>query len=554
MAQKDIQDIAQFMEAIDDEKVKYESACEEAAKEAEAAIAEEFDAYEDEVIDKASLGFIDDTEANEADSFYAEDEEKDTFEEDVSDCIETEQIEEAADVLNLTVDVYNEDGYGKYFIQDLKKHVPTIDARELKLKKNGDISVQITGQLDDLKKAWAFYLGKTSFDLVDKQDQEIFFGEVTDGNGDTLSEADYREAVAHCLDPIDVKASTANLIGKNACSLTMVQEEIAKRSAKKMLKALKENDLSQLSDKELDTLDNIQTAMKDGADLSDLTDKEKGILNAFVNAMGYTIEEWLSFDEKKQDAIIKKYDEKFAPSKTGFTDVQVRKKNGKTEYYRNSYQVYDPEHDEMVVTAFNPNYTADDSVYQHPTAQARKEKKARQAAEQAAKEKRSLEAMKNARGKDFWAVSEFVQMIQHLDAKQRKGLMKSLIADVEKENADSAKAGAEIALIKTMFGKKLTSYDLAKMWDRSHVGVQKFGDMMVGNLYYVARHVTGISNGERALGVIANGNQELKDKFAKELEKYLNSQPLPKHHDMDPDRTKRKLTSRAQATTSAQEN
>jgi hypothetical protein len=66
-----------------------------------------------------------------------------------------------------------------------------------------------------------------------------------------------------------------------------------------MLKALKENDLSQLSDKELDTLDNIQTAIKDGSDLSDLNDKERGILNAFVNAMGYTLEEWLSFDEKK---------------------------------------------------------------------------------------------------------------------------------------------------------------------------------------------------------------------------------------------------------------
>jgi hypothetical protein len=90
------------------------------------------------------------------------------------------------------------------------------------LKKNGDISVQITGQLDDLKKAWAFYLGKTSFDLVDKNDQEIFFGEVTDINGDTLSEADYREAVARYLDPIDVKASTANLIGKNTCSLSIV--------------------------------------------------------------------------------------------------------------------------------------------------------------------------------------------------------------------------------------------------------------------------------------------------------------------------------------------
>ena len=549
MAQKDIQEIAQFMEAIDDEKIKYESACEEAAKEAEEAIAEEFDAYEDEVIDKSSLGFIDDTDANEADSFYAEDEEKDTFEEDVSDCIETEQIEEAADVLNLTVDVYNEDGYGKYFIQDLTKHVPTVDAKELKIKKNGDISVQITGQLDDLKKAWAFYLGKTSFDLVDKNDQEIFFGEVTDINGDTLSEADYREAVAHCLDPIDVNASTANLISKNSCSLSMVQEEIAKRSAKKMLKALKENDLSKLSDKELDTLGNIQTAIKDGADLSDLDDKEQKVLNAFVNALGYTLEEWLSFDEKKQDSIINKYNEKFAPSRTGFADVQMRTKNGKTEYYRNSYQVYDPEHDETVITAFNPNYTSDDSTYQHPTAQLRKQQKAIKAAEQATKEKRSLEAMQNARGKDFWAVSEFAQMIQHLDAKQRKALMKSMIDDVEKENTDSAKAGAEIALIKKMFGKKLTSYDLGKMWDRSHVGVQKFGDSIIGNLYYVARQVTGISDARKALGTIANGKQELRDKFAKELEKYLNSQPLPKHHDMDPERTKRKLAARTQTST-----
>jgi hypothetical protein len=84
--------------------------------------------------------------------------------------------------------------------------------------------------------------------------------------------------------------------------------------------------------------------------------------------------------------------------------------------------------------------------------------------------------------------------------------MKSMIADIEKENTDSAKAGAEIALIKTMFGKKLTSYDFAKAWDRSHVGVQKFGDSMVGNLYYVARKVANTSDGRRALGVIANGN------------------------------------------------
>ena len=46
------------------------------------------------MIDKASLGFIDDVDAqDESDEFYAEDEQKDTFEEDVSDCIEKEVVE-----------------------------------------------------------------------------------------------------------------------------------------------------------------------------------------------------------------------------------------------------------------------------------------------------------------------------------------------------------------------------------------------------------------------------------------------------------------------------
>ena len=115
MAQKDIQAIAEYMESLENDELNYNEACDEAAKEAAEAIEEEFDAFEDEMIDKASLGFIDDADANEADEFYMEDD-HDTFEEDVSDCVETEQIEEAADVLNLTVDVYNEDGYGKYFI------------------------------------------------------------------------------------------------------------------------------------------------------------------------------------------------------------------------------------------------------------------------------------------------------------------------------------------------------------------------------------------------------------------------------------------------------
>ena len=344
MAQKDIQEIAQYMEAIDDDKLKYEAACEEAAKEAEDAIAEEDEAYEDEVIDKKSLGFIDDADANEADNFYLEDE-IDTFEEDVSDCMEVEQVEEADDgTMNMTIDIFNDDGFGKHFISELMKHVPGIDAEQQGTKKNGDLIVKVKGNIEDLKKAWAFYLGLASFDRVSANDQEQFFALVQDSNGDQFGEADYREAVAHCLDPIDVKASTANLVNKNSCALTLVQEEKAKRSAKKMLKALKENDMSDLTDKELDALDDIQTAIKNGEDAEELSPENRKILEIMANSMGYSLDDWLSFDEEKQLRIMNKFHERTKLSNSGFADVHRRiKPDGKVEYYRNQYIINNPE-------------------------------------------------------------------------------------------------------------------------------------------------------------------------------------------------------------------
>ena len=76
-------------------------------------------------------------------------------------------------------------------------------------------------------------------------------------DGDTVAEADYREAVAHCLDPIDVHASTANLADQDTCAISLVKEEKARRKALKMKKALCEEDLSQLSDDDLDKLEGI---------------------------------------------------------------------------------------------------------------------------------------------------------------------------------------------------------------------------------------------------------------------------------------------------------
>lgn len=543
MAQKDIQELAEYMESLEQETINYDKACEEASKEAAEALQEEIDSFEDEVIDKTALGFIDELDTNEADEFYMEND-KDTFEEDVSDCLETDMpLDDSKSTGSIQIEVFNEDGYGEYFIEELEHAVPDVEANRLKRPAaNGDIVVKIKGDIDSLKKAFAFWTGTADFNQLSNDDKELFDSLLVFNDGDTIAEADYREAVAHCLDPIDVKASTANLIGKDSCALSIVQEEKARRSAKKMLKALKENDFSKLSDDDLDKLEKIQTTMKHGSGLEDLTPDEVKILNAFTGSLGYTIEDWMKLPDREQERILKNIDDVYTPSKTGFSSIHTRTKDdGKIEKYRNQYSVYDKESDSMQYTMFNPHYTSDDSPYQHPRADARKALKDMKRAEQDKRNKLAQDAMRSARGKDTWDIDDFGQMIQNLDNKQRKQLMNALIADIEDENSDQTQAGKEIQLVKKMFGKKLTTRDFGKAWGISHVGISKFIDRIIGALYFVAREVTGMSDGRRALGKIAQTNDvSLKQKFADAFEAYMNSGPLARKNIVDPEREERK--------------
>lgn len=124
-------------------------------------------------------------------------------------------------------------------------------------------------------------------------------------DGDTLAEADYREAVAHCLDPIGVKASTANLAAQDTCALSIVKEEKARRFAKKAMKCLKENDLSDLSDEELDALDAMQDAANNGSEMSPENDKAWQLI---LKDMGYTQAEWDAMTPEKREKVWKFYD------------------------------------------------------------------------------------------------------------------------------------------------------------------------------------------------------------------------------------------------------
>jgi len=254
MAQRDIEAIAEAMRAEEADR----RACDEAyekAKEAEKLFEkEEFEELEDEIISPASMGFVDSEEvAAESDDFYNEDFKEVKLDEDVTDCLETEPVDEAEDNASIEVDVYNEDGYGEHFASEVMKNVPGVFAKANKNPKpNGDIVVKISGSRGDLERAFAFYLGQKDFMRLPQEDKEEFESLLVFDDGDTLAEADYREAVAHCLDPVEVNASTADLIDQDTCAINLIREERAKRSANKMMKALCEQDMSDLSDKELD--------------------------------------------------------------------------------------------------------------------------------------------------------------------------------------------------------------------------------------------------------------------------------------------------------------
>lgn len=123
-------------------------------------------------------------------------------------------------------------------------------------------------------------------------------------DGDTLAEADYREAVAHCLDSIGVKASTASLADKDTCAISIIKEEKAKRFAKRALKCLTENDFSTLSDEDLDKLDKLKDDIEDGKELDDEQDRIWGLI---LKDMGYTKDEWDAMEPEKRDKIFSQF-------------------------------------------------------------------------------------------------------------------------------------------------------------------------------------------------------------------------------------------------------
>ena len=487
MAQKDITDIADYMKQIDESIQADEAACDEANRECEEQQALEDAELEDEVIDKESLGFIDDADAcEESDDFYSEDDQQDTFEEDVSDCMQQEN-DDPVQTASLEVEVYNDDDFGKFFTKEVNRNVPGVTAVVKKTLPNGDLLVKMSGEQGDLENAFAFYLGKEDYSQLTQDDKEDFESRLVFDDGDTLAEADYREAVAHCLDDIDVNASTANLADQDTCAISIIKEEKARRFAKKALKCLKEDDFSSLSDDELDKLDKIKDAVENGEPLDS---KDSKVWQMMLKDMGYTQAQWDAMSPEERDKAWEANPENKPAgiNKTGFGPAQYKHVLSVPSSRPPSEDIGyvasgDPEPGSYVTHQFNPNYDMEHSMVQHPSAAKRQAKKDAAELEQIDREKTAKAAMKAARGKGSWDEQGkatwnrqvFAQMLTGLSSKERKALMNDLIDSVKKDHPDDpGKAGEEAMFIKKIFGQKLTLRDFASAWDKSAPGVMKF--------------------------------------------------------------------------------
>lgn len=268
MAQKDIEQWAKMLQEAEAEDQAYEKACNDSIKDAEDAVNDVELGEEDEVIDPASLGFVDSEDGVAEDDMLdgrvhnghldVDEAEKDDevdlaecgFSEDGKELQEKEAEEDLQEAFHkddeyasMELEVEgseNFDGDNTSFEDALHAEVPDVMVKKVGIGSGGVLKYRISGFLGDLKEAYAFYLGLYGWNDVVKQGEEPIFNElVVFQDGDTLQEADYREAIAHVFDPIGVKASTANLKANNVCQLSIVKEAVKAEKERRQKLCLK---------------------------------------------------------------------------------------------------------------------------------------------------------------------------------------------------------------------------------------------------------------------------------------------------------------------------
>ena len=289
MIYKDIQAVADMMNDAAEREAAYEAACSSWQEKAgsRGLIAESGEDLEDvEVIDPSSLGFKKQDSGEDCDDYdedcmkkssSAEQSSRDSAEEsaaeepdrcptvaeadyeeslkekvDLEECgfmLEDDDVLHSDDEMcTITVEVTKEDDFAQNAFKKLVEDKFPVEVN-MELDDDKYQVFGIHGKLGDVKEAYAYYVGKKSWDeVVDTDDEDYFYNMLVFADNDTFAEAQYRESVAkmiddgeeqideaddrepisHGLDIVGVKASTADLAGQDEVEMTVV-EKLQKR-------------------------------------------------------------------------------------------------------------------------------------------------------------------------------------------------------------------------------------------------------------------------------------------------------------------------------------
>ena len=232
--------------------------------------------------------------------------------------------------------------------------------------------------------------------------------------------------------------------------------------------------------------------------------------------MGHTEETWSKLTPEQQD---KAWNDMVAKER------QVKSRTGFASYRPGerplSIEVKD-EKGERQITTWNPDYSQEDSVLQHPAMLKKMEKKRAEEEQQALKDKAAKDAMKRARGKP-WTNADFMAMISNLTDKQKKQMMNAMIDEIKAEVPDAREAAKEVQVIKNMFGKKQTLRDYAAAWGTSFPAVKFFADRVEGALYQAAQKAAGKATRAESLKYIMNTDDKATlQRFADAFEDVMN--------------------------------
>lgn len=509
MAQKEIEQWAKILQESEAEDKIYSRACERAIEEAREATSyqnEELNA-EDEIIDPKSLGFVNSDEDGEP-YLVGGEEAEDSI--DLAECGFTEDGEEAAvkeaeeylkedfhkddEFASIELDVFDaEDGTGQAFADELKQEVPDVYARPS--QKVGPNPIwKLIGTIKDLKNAYAFWLGLFSWkDVEDQGEAEGFWNSIVYEDGDTIQEADYREALAHAFDPVGLNASTANLRGTNVCELTVLKEAVqAEIQKRKMKKALLEADFNSLSDEDLAKLDSVLAA-KEEVDNDTADDEDERVWLALLKTMGInSIEEYKAMDP---DEFNRRFEASNQPldSANGFSRSNIRG----TAWHRPDKENGGATRTEF---GFNPDYRRKTHA---------EEERERKRAEKAARDSQPIAfpprhiRLPNGE-KGTWSLADFGRLVGSLGPKRSKELMNIMLEIAHEDNKDDPEAEAmEIMFIRKLFGKKPGFRDIARAWypgedpNTRQQSINKFYQDTETNFIKATREASGTGDGSR---------------------------------------------------------